>query len=64
MSLRAPLCPAWSPKAKLSKRPAQRARDATRAYLKNLKKDGMPVPTDKKPALDPVKKASRVPIPA
>src|SRR5256886_7625837 len=32
----------------------QMARDAIRAYLESLKKDGMPIPTDKKLALDPV----------
>jgi len=41
----------------------QMARDAIRAYLESLKKDGMPIPTDKKLALDPVKEELRVPIP-
>jgi antitoxin HicB len=46
----------------------QMARDAIRAYLESLKKDGMPIPTDKKLALDPVeldpvREELRVPIP-
>ena len=41
----------------------QMARDAIRAYLESLKKDGMPIPTDKKLALDPVTEELRVPLP-
>ena len=40
------------------------ARDAIRAYLESLKKDGLPIPGDKKLALDPVKEELRVPVPA
>jgi antitoxin HicB len=40
------------------------ARDAIRAYVESLTKDGMPIPADKKLALDPVKEELRVPIPA
>jgi len=39
------------------------ARDAIRAYLDSLKKDGLPIPTDKKLALNPVKEELRVPVP-
>ena len=31
------------------------ARDAIRAYLESLRKDGLPIPGDKELALDPVK---------
>jgi predicted RNase H-like HicB family nuclease len=46
----------------------QMARDAIRAYLESLKKDGVPIPTDRKLALDPVTldpvtEELRVPIP-
>jgi antitoxin HicB len=40
------------------------ARDAIRAYVKSLQKDGMPIPADKKLVLNPVKEELRVPIPA
>ncbi len=36
------------------------ARDAIRAYLESLRKDGQPIPADKKLALDPVKEEIRV----
>lgn len=36
------------------------ARDAIRAYLESLRKDGRPIPADKKLALDPVKEEIRV----
>ncbi len=32
--------------------------EAIRAYLESLKRDGMPIPTDKKLALDPVRRSS------
>ena len=36
------------------------AEDAIRAYLESLRKDGLPVPSDKKLTLDPVKEELRV----
>jgi predicted RNase H-like HicB family nuclease len=36
------------------------AEDAIRAYLESLRKDGLPVPGDKKLALDPVKEEVKV----
>jgi antitoxin HicB len=40
------------------------ARDAIRAYLESLRKDGEPIPSDSKLALPPVKEKIRVAIPA
>ena len=40
------------------------ARDAIRAYVESLRKDGLPIPSDKKLVPDPVKEEIRVPIPA
>ena len=40
------------------------ARDAIRAYVESLKKDGLPIPVDKKLGLDPVKEELRVPMSA
>jgi antitoxin HicB len=40
------------------------ARDAIRAYVESLKKDGLPIPIDKKLVLDPVKEELRVPLSA
>jgi len=40
------------------------ARDAIRAYVDSLKKDGLPIPVDKKLVLDPVKEELRVPVSA
>ncbi len=39
------------------------AQDAIRAYLESLQKDGLPVPPDKKLALDPLKEKIRVALP-
>ena len=39
------------------------AEDAIRCYLESLQKDGLPIPPDKKLALDPVKEEIRVAIP-
>lgn len=36
------------------------AEDAIRAYLESLRKDGLPVPEDKKLALEPVKEEVKV----
>ncbi len=36
------------------------AEDAIRAYLESLRKDGLPIPADKKLALNPVKEEIRV----
>ena len=36
------------------------AEDAIRAYLESLRKDGLPIPADKKLALDPVKEEVEV----
>ena len=36
------------------------AEDAIRAYLESLRKDGLPIPADKKLVLDPVKEQVRV----
>lgn len=36
------------------------AEDAIRAYLESLRKDGLPVPEDRKLALDPLKEQIRV----
>jgi len=36
------------------------AEDAIRAYLESLRKDGLPIPDDKKLVLDPVKEQVRV----
>ena len=36
------------------------ARDAIRGYLESLRKDGLPIPQDKKLPLDPVKDEIRV----
>ena len=38
----------------------ERARDAIQAYLESLRKDGLPIPEDKKLALDPIKEEIRV----
>jgi antitoxin HicB len=40
------------------------ARDAIRAYLESLRKDGEPIPADPKLAAQPVKEKIRVAIPA
>ena len=40
------------------------ARDAIRAYLESLRKDGEPIPSDPKLVLDPVKEKISVAIPA
>ena len=40
------------------------ARDAIRAYLESLRKDGEPIPRDPKLVLDPVKEKISVAIPA
>jgi antitoxin HicB len=40
------------------------ARDAIRAYLESLRKDGEPIPSDPKLISDPVKEKIRVAIPA
>jgi antitoxin HicB len=40
------------------------ARDAIRAYLESLRKDGEPIPSDLKLVSDPVKEKIRVAIPA
>jgi predicted RNase H-like HicB family nuclease len=40
------------------------ARDAIRAYLESLRKDGEPIPGDAKLTLPPVKEKVRVAIPA
>ena len=37
-----------------------RAEDAMRGYLESLRKDGLPIPPDKKLPLDPVKEEIRV----
>jgi antitoxin HicB len=39
------------------------AEDAIRGYIESLQKDGLPIPPDKKLALDPVKEEIRVAIP-
>jgi len=36
------------------------AKDAIRAYLESLRKDGLPIPEDKKLTLDPVKEEVKV----
>ncbi len=40
------------------------AKDAIRAYLESLRKDGLPIPPDKKIALEPVKESVTVPLEA
>jgi predicted RNase H-like HicB family nuclease len=40
------------------------AEDAIRAYLASLRKDGLPIPHDKKLVLDPVKEQVRVALEA
>lgn len=40
------------------------AKDAIRAYLESLRKDGEPIPKDPKLSLDPVKEKISVAIPA
>lgn len=40
------------------------ARDAIRAYLQSLRKDGLPIPGDKRIAMEPVKEQIRVILPA
>jgi antitoxin HicB len=40
------------------------AREAIRAYLESLRKDGEPIPSDSKLTLPPVKEKIRVAIPA
>lgn len=40
------------------------AKDAIRAYLESLRKDGEPFPHDTKLAAEPVKETIRIPIPA
>ena len=36
------------------------AKDAVRGYIKSLRKDGLPIPEDKKLPLDPVKEEIRI----
>jgi antitoxin HicB len=36
------------------------AEDAVRAYIESLRKDGLPIPEDKKLSLDPIKEEVRV----
>jgi predicted RNase H-like HicB family nuclease len=40
------------------------ARDAIRAYLESLRKDGLPIPSDKKIKLRPVKETVKVAVEA
>ena len=40
-----------------------RAREAIEGYLESLVKDGMPIPPDKKIALEPVKEEIRIALP-
>jgi predicted RNase H-like HicB family nuclease len=40
------------------------ARDAIRAYLESLRKEGLPIPGDKRIELEPVKEQIRVFLPA
>jgi len=40
------------------------ARDAIRAYVQSLRKDGLPIPPDKRIAMEPVKEQIRVVLPA
>lgn len=40
------------------------ARDAIRAYLESLRKDGLPIPSDKKIKLRPVKETVKVALEA
>jgi antitoxin HicB len=40
------------------------ARDAIRAYLESLRKDGQPIPRDPKLTAEPVKETIRVAVPA
>lgn len=40
------------------------AKNAIRAYLESLRKDGLPIPPDKKIALEPVKESVTVPLEA
>lgn len=40
------------------------AREAIRAYVESLRKDGQPVPRDPKPALEPVREKITVAVPA
>jgi len=40
------------------------AKDAIRAYLESLRRDGEPAPEDAKLTADPVKEKIRIPIPA
>jgi len=40
------------------------AKDAIRAYLESLRKDGLPIPADKKIALEPVKEEVRITLEA
>ena len=38
------------------------AEDAIRGYLESLHKDGLPIPADKKLALDPIKEEIKVAV--
>lgn len=38
------------------------AKDAIQTYLESLRKDGLPIPSDKQIKLDPVKEEVRVPL--
>lgn len=40
------------------------AKDAIKAYLESLRKDGLPIPSDKEIRLNPVKEAVTVPLEA
>mgnify|MGYP001584166310 CR=1 FL=1 len=40
------------------------AKDAIRAYLESLRKDGLPLPPDKEIKLEPVKEEVKVPLEA
>lgn len=40
------------------------AKDAIRAYLESLRKDGLPIPPDKKIMLEPIKEEVTIPLEA
>ena len=42
----------------------ERAKDAIRAYLESLRKDGLPIPSNKPIKLEPVKEEISVPVEA
>lgn len=58
--VRCPALPGLVTEGDTLKEARSMAEDAIRAYLESLRKDGLPIPSDKKLTLDPVKEEIKV----